>query len=374
MPGADNGLREFFEGLSDPREGQNIWHPLSNILTIAICGAICGADNWVDIEMFGNAKYEWLSGFLDLRHGIPSHDTFSRVFRSLNPQEFEACFLRWTSQLRVRLSGEVLSVDGKTQRGSKDGSLGLAALEMVSVWASENELVLAQERIAEGTNEISVIPALLRMLDIENTIITVDAIGCQTEIAQTIVDQRADYVLALKANQGKLFEDVVAAFEPTVPPIPTDTCRTVNKGHGRLETRECWALSDPDILTFINSYKLWPGLQSLVKVTAQRQLPHETTLDTRYFISSLPPLAKPLLAAIRSHWHIENRLHWVLDMAFQDDHNRSRKDHAAQNLAILHHLALNLLKQEPSLKVGIKAKRLRAGWDQHYLLKVLSGV
>jgi predicted transposase YbfD/YdcC len=347
---------------------------LSNILTIAICGAICGADNWVDIEMFGNAKYEWLSGFLDLRHGIPSHDTFSRVFRALNPQEFEACFLRWTAQLRVRLSGEVLSVDGKTQRGSKDGSLGLAVLEMVSVWASENELVLAQDRIAEGTNEISVIPALLRMLDIENTIITVDAIGCQTEIAQAIVDQRADYVLALKANQGQLFEDVVTAFERTVPPIPTDTYRTVNKGHGRLETRECWALSDPDILTFINSYKLWPGLQSLVKVTAQRQLPHETTLDTRYFISSLPPLAKPLLTAIRTHWHIENRLHWVLDMAFHDDHNRSRKDHAAQNLAILHHLALNLLKQEPSLKVGIKAKRLRAGWDQHYLLKVLSDV
>jgi hypothetical protein len=207
-----NRLSEHFGGMTDPRGGQNIWHPVENII-IAICGAICGADNWVDIEMFGNAKREWFETFLDLAHGIPSHDTFGRVFRQINPEEFQGYFHAWTSELRVRLGGEVLSVDGKTERGSKDGTMGLAALEMVSVWASENELVLAQTRIGEGTNEITVIPGLLRLLDLKNTVVTIDAIGCQTEIAQAVIDQDADYVLALKTNQERLFEDIAVAFE-----------------------------------------------------------------------------------------------------------------------------------------------------------------
>jgi predicted transposase YbfD/YdcC len=364
MPSEPSSISEHFGGIRDPRTGSNISHPLINIMTIAICGAICGADNWVDMEMFGKAKQEWFAKFLDLRHGIPSHDTFGRVFRQLNPEEFQARFYEWVVALRIRLKGEVLSVDGKTERGSKDGALGLAALE--------NELVLAQDRIDEGTNEITVIPQLLRLLDLEGAIITIDAIGCQTEIAQAIVEQRADYVLALKTNQEKLFEDVVTAFEPTVPPIPTDYHRTVNKGHGRIETRECWALSDPDILTYINAYKPWPGLHSLVKVTSTRLENGKSSQATRYFISSLAPDATRLLATVRAHWQIENCLHWVLDMAFHEDYNRARKDHAAQNLAILLHIALNLLKQESSLKVGIKAKRLRAGWDERYLLKVLA--
>lgn len=372
MEHGTSSINEHFGGMTDPRSGQNIWHPLENIMVIAICGAICGADNWVDIEMFGNAKREWFETFLDLTHGIPSHDTFGRVFRRINPEEFEAYFRAWTVELRVRLSGEVLSVDGKTERGSKDGSLGLAALEIVSVWASENELVLAQDRIDEGTNEITVIPELLRLLDLKGTIVTIDAIGCQTEIAQAILDQDADYVLALKANQERLFEDVEAAFVKTVPAIPTDYHRTVNKGHGRIETRECWALSDPDILTYIKDYKDWHGLRSLVKVTSDRLINGQSTQTTRYFISSLPPVASQLLDAVRTHWHIENSLHWVLDLAFREDANRSRKDNAPQNLAVLHHIALNLLKQESSLKVGVKAKRLRAGWDQLYLLKVLA--
>jgi predicted transposase YbfD/YdcC len=372
MPAKPSSISDHFGGLSDPRSGDNIRHPLMNLMTIAICGAICGADNWVDIEMFGIAKYEWFAGFLDLKHGIPSHDTFGRVFRLLNPEAFEERFLQWTSGLRIKLTGEVLSVDGKTERGSKDGTLGLAALEMVSVWASENELVLAQDRIDEGTNEITVIPDLLRLLDLEGTVITIDAIGCQTEIAEGIVEQGADYVLALKTNQGKLFEDAVVAFEPTVPAIPIDYHRTVSKGHGRIETRECWALSDPDVLSYINAYKPWSGLQSLVKVTSTRLEHGQSSQATRYFISSLPPDAIQLLTAVRAHWQIENRVHWVLDIAFRQDANRSRKDHAPQNLAILHHIALNLLKQESSLKVGIKAKRLRAGWDERYLLKVLA--
>jgi len=372
MPSTPSSISEYFGGIRDPRSGDNVWHPLINIMTIAICGAICGADNWVDMEMFGNAKQAWFRIFLDLNHGIPSHDTFGRVFRRLDPEEFQERFLQWTAAMRIKLKGEVLSVDGKTERGSKDGTLGLAALEMVSVWASENELVLAQDRIEEGTNEITVIPELLSLLDLEGTIITIDAIGCQTEIARTIVEKGANYVLALKTNQERLFEDVVTAFEPTVPAIPTDYHRTVSKGHGRIETRECWALSDPDILDYINAYKHWPGLQSLVKVTSTRLENGQSSQATRYFISSLPPQATQLLAAVRAHWQIENRLHWVLDIAFRQNANRSRKDHAAQNLAILHHLALNLLKQESSLKVGTKAKRLRAGWDERYLLKVLA--
>jgi len=367
-------LSEWFGEINDPRRGQNIWHPLLNIMTIAICGAICGADNWVEMELFGNAKRDWFGTFLDLGHGIPSHDTFGRMFRAIDPAEFEASFYQWTSALRVRLGGEVLSVDAKTLRGSKDGAIGTAAIEMVSVWASENELVLAQDRIEEGTNEITVIPTLLQLLDIENAVITIDAMGSQTEIAELIIQRQADYVLPVKKNQEWLLEDVQAAFEPNSPALPMDYHRTVNKGHGRIEIRECWALSDPEITAYINNYKTWPGLTSLAKVTYHRQTPQKVTQETRYFISSLPPDAKRLLATVRTHWHIENRLHWVLDWAFREDHNRSRKDHAPQNLAVLRHLALNLLKQEASLKVGIKAKRLRAGWDEQYLLKVLGAV
>lgn len=284
-----SSVSEYFGRISDPRGGQNIWHPFINSMTISICGAICGADNWVEIEMFGNAKREWFAMFLDMPHGIPSHDTLGRVFQEIDPEEFQARFYEWTSSLRVRLKGEVLSVDGKTERGSKDGTLGTAAIEMVSVWASENELVLAQDRIDEGTNEITVIPMLLRLLDVKDAVITVDAIGCQTEIAQAIVQQQAGYVLAVKENQEKLLEDVMTAFEPSVPAIPTDYHRTVTKGHGRIEIRECWALSDPEIITHINSYKTWPGLVSLVKVTCERQLGTQVTHKTRYFISSLPP-------------------------------------------------------------------------------------
>lgn len=373
MPSQPSSLIECFGGLSDPRE-DNRWHPLVSIIGIAICGVICGADTWVDIEMFGNAKREWLETFLDLPHGIPSHDTFGRVFRALNPEEFEASFERWTMSLCVRLTGEVKAVDGKKVRGSKDGTLGKEALTLVSVWASENELVLAQSQVSEETNEIPAIPALLRLLDIEGSVITVDAIGCQTEIAEAVITHGAEYILALKENQGQLFEDVATSFEPTRPPLPIDYHRTVNKGHGRIEVRRCWALSDPDINAFINRYKEWPGLRSLVKVECERQVNGQSTRATHYFITSLPPDAACLLQAIRSHWHIENDLHWTLDMAFREDESRARKDHAPHNLALLRRIALNLLKQEASLKVGLKAKRLRAGWDESYLLKVLCHV
>ena len=371
---AANSLGQHFAEVTDPRNEHNIRHSLLNIMTIAICGVIGGADNWVDIEMFGNAKLSWFKTFLDLPHGVPSHDTFGRVFRHIDPEAFQASFQRWTQTIYERTKGEVMAVDGKTLRRSRDVTLGKDAIQMVSVWASQNNLVLAQDKIEETTNEITAIPQLLRLLDLEGCVVTMDAIGCQTEIAETIMGQGADYVLAVKDNQATLRDDVQAAFEHKRLFNRPDHHKTVNKGHGRIEIRECWAISDPDILAHINDYKLWKGLHSLVKLTSERHVDGQISRKTRYFISSLPADAQRLLHSVRAHWQIENGLHWVLDMAFREDESRVRKDHAPQNLAVLRHIALSLLKQETSLKVGIKAKRLRAGWDEQYLLKVLRHV
>jgi predicted transposase YbfD/YdcC len=366
-------IHQYLGDVNDPR-GQNIRHPLLSIITIAICGTLCGADNWVDIEMYGQAKHEWLSTFLDLPHGIPSHDTFGRVFRQLDPDEFQRSFHTWTMAICELTQGEVVAIDGKQVRRSKDGLLSKEGIHMVSVWASENQLVLGQEKVDDHSNEITAIPKLLHLLELAGSIVTIDAIGCQTEITQTIREQQADYVIAVKANQETLLDDVTAAFETLPPGVQLPYARTIDKDHGRIELRECWVTADPAILNHIHAYKAWAGLQSLVKIVSERRLPDKTTTETRYFITSLPPDAHRLLHVVRTHWHIENRLHWVLDIAFREDENRVRKDHAPQNLAVLRHLALNLLKQDTSLMVGIKAKRLRAGWDHQYLLKVLCAV
>lgn len=369
----NNSIEQYFGELPDPRSGQNVQHKLMDIVTIAICAIICGADNWVDIEQFGKAKQGWLSSFLELPHGIPSHDTFARVFRRLKPEAFQASFQNWTQVLAARLHRQGLAVDGKQLRGSKDGVLDKDGIYMVSAWAQESHLVLAQDKVDEHSNEITAIPRLLELLDIEDSIITLDAMGCQTAIAQTIVEQGADYVMAVKGNQGTLFEDLSALFDTPATQQTADYHRTITKDHGRIEIRQCWALADPEEVAHINDYKTWEKLRSVVKVQAERRLPgQEPTFKTRYFISSLPPQAKHMLQVIRGHWGIENGLHWVLDIAFREDESRARKDHAPQNLAILRHIAVNLLKQESSLKVGVKAKRLRAGWDEHYLLKVLA--
>lgn len=371
-------IEHHFSDLEDPRIDRTKRHKLLDIVVIAICAVICGADGWVAVETFGNAKHDWLKQFLELPNGIPSHDTFGRVFGRLDPNQFRTCFLNWISVVSEITKGQVIALDGKTLRRSHDKILGKKAIVMVSAWATANRLVLGQAKVDDKSNEITAIPELLQVLDISGCIITIDAMGCQKEIAADIVGQDADYVLALKENQGNLYEDVELLFddleESEFSAYEYDCDRTVNKGHGRIEIRQCWTISDPDILRYLRGTTDWEKLRSVVKVQAERRIGQEKTVQERYYISSLAGSAKQLLGAARTHWHIENGLHWVLDIAFREDECRIRKDHGAQNFAVLRHIALNLLKQEKIAKMGIKAKRLRAGWDEDYLLKVLSGL
>jgi predicted transposase YbfD/YdcC len=279
----------------------NCRHPLLSIITITILAVLCGADDWTEVELFGRSKQEWLKTFLELPHGIPSHDTFGRVLRALDPEAFRGSFRSWVQTLCQKIEG-VVAIDGKTVRRSKDEALGKAAIHRVNVWAVESGLVLAQDKVDDKTNEITVIPTLLKLLDLTDTIITIDAIGCQTDIAQAIVEQQADYVLAVKENQPTLYEDIVESFEHVPPGVHFDHHRTVTKGHGRVEIRDCWVTAEPDILAFINDYKAWPSLTCVVKLTSQRQQAGETSSKTRYFMSSLLPNAARLLSVIRAHW------------------------------------------------------------------------
>jgi predicted transposase YbfD/YdcC len=369
-------ITEHFSNLEDPRSS-NRWHLLFEIIVIAICAAICGADSWTDVELFGKSKYKWFKQFLELPHGIPAHDTFGRVFALLDTEQFQACFVEWVSAISEVFQGQIIAVDGKTLRRSHDKATGKQALQMVSAWAAQNRLVLGQMKVDEQSNEITAIPELLTLLEIEGCIVTTDAIGCQKAIAQTIVDQNADYVLAVKENQGHLYETFQDLFQypAEMVAVGCDYHKTVNKGHGRIEVRECWTTSDPDYLHYISDQlSEWPGLRSLVMVKSERSIVDgETTTKSRYFISSLDSDANLALHAVRTHWEIENKVHWVLDIAFREDDCRVRKENGAENFAILRHIALNLLKKEKSLKCGIKAKRKMAGWDHDYLLKVLTG-
>ncbi len=373
MEGAAPSITNFFNLLEDPRSDHTRRHQLIDIITIAICGIVCGADSWVELEQFGKSKEEWLRRFLELPSGIPSHDTFGRVFARLDAQQFRDCFLSWVQAVSTLTRGQVIAIDGKVLRRSHDKSLGKNAIHMVSAWASENRLVLGETKVSEKSNEITAIPELLALLDISGCIVTIDAMGCQKEIARLIIEDSGDYVLALKENQGQLYQEVKELFddEDLVATVG-DFHETVNKGHGRLEHRRCWSMADQESLSYLNARGEWQGLQSVAKVTGERRIGETVSKESRYYISSLPGNAEQLLYAIREHWGIENSLHWVLDIAFREDESRVRKGHGPENLATMRHMALNLLRQETSAKVGIKARRLKAGWDENYLLKVLS--
>jgi predicted transposase YbfD/YdcC len=372
-----SSFQTHFAEIEDPRVERTRRHKLLDIIVVAMCAVICGADDWVDVEAWGNAKLDWLrQQGRPLPNGIPSHDTFGDVFSRLKPEQFETSFLGWV-QAVMGASGEpVVAIDGKTLRGSHDRGRGKSAIHLVSAWASANQLLLGQVKVNEQSNEITAIPVLLETLALGGAIVTIDAIGTQKPIARTIIDQGADYVLAVKENQGHLHDDVVATFEEAearqFEHVPHTYAKTTNKGHGRIETRECWVIERLDYLEALRTAEDWSALRSLIMVRAERRLGEQVSVERRYFISSRADPAERQLAVIRSHWGIENELHWCLDVAFGEDGSRIRKGDGAQNFSFLRRLALTLLKREKTAKGGLKVKRHKAGWDTAYLIKVLA--
>ena len=367
-------IADHFAQMTDPRVERSQRHKLIDIITIAICAVICGADTWVDIESYGRAKLEWLKRFLELPNGIPSHDTFARVFAQLEPEEFQQSFLNWIKSISKIMKGEVIAIDGKTLRHSYDSSSAQSAIHMVSAWATENRLVLGQVKVDDKSNEITAIPELLKVLSLQGCIVTIDAMGCQREIVKQIREGGGDYVITLKKNQGRLYERAEALFKEALikryEGFTFSSNRISEQGHGREETRYCMMLSD--IQDQIDPEGKWLDLQSVGRQDAMRVVKGLPTIETHYFISSLPNNAEILADSIRQHWGIENSLHWVLDVAFREDDSRIRKDNAPQNFAVLRHIASNLLQQEKSSITGVKNKRLKAGWDNKYLEKLLS--
>jgi predicted transposase YbfD/YdcC len=363
-----------FNDLEDPRiDNHNRRHELHDILAITILGAICGSDTWTEICEFAEAKYEWLKTFLALPSGIPSHDTFGRVFSLIDPELFSTCFMNWIESLSIDVNKEIIAIDGKTLRGSHNRNHGLKALHLVSAWATQNRIMLGQVKTEEKSNEIEAIPRLLKMIDIKNSIVTIDAMGCQREIAKQIIDQGGHYVLSLKENQQTLYQDVQSIFSKGEESqfkkmLHLRRIEKIND-HGRVETRRYTLISARNPLPF---RLRWPGLKGIGMLETTRTVNNRVERSTRYFLSSLEyEQIDDFMKAVRHHWEIEINLHWTLDVSFKEDLNRSRIGHSAENLAIVRRIALNLLKQEKSRKVGITCKRKRAGWSNQYLLKIL---
>jgi predicted transposase YbfD/YdcC len=366
---------EHFGALPDPRVDRTKRHLLLDILVIALCAVICGAEGWEDMEAFGRAKEPWLRERLGLAlpHGIPSHDTFRRVFARLDPTAFGSAFCAWTQTLRLQTEGEVIALDGKTLRHSFDTAAGAAPIHLVTAWAAQNRLVLGQVPVADKSNEITAFPALLALLDLAGCTVTIDAMGCQKEIARQITEQGGDYVLALKGNQGTLHADVQLFFEDAQEhgfgTIPFRYHQTVEKDHGRIETRRYWLVEQID---WLDGKEHWAGLFSIGKVESRRRIGKETSREVRYFLCSVRRSVRKFARAVRGHWGIENSEHYILDMAFDEDACRIRRDHGPENFATLRHIALNLLRHEPTSRRGVKARLKQAAWDEDYLLHVLA--
>ena len=367
-------LEDAFAELTDPRVDRTKEHLLLDIVAITICAVICGADGWVAVEEFGKAKQAFLKQFLALPSGIPSHDTFGRVFAALDAQAFQAGFGRWVRAIWPASCGEVIALDGKTSCGSHDRGSGKDAIHLVSAWASEARLVLAQRTVDRKSNEITALPELLKQLDVEGCTVTIDAMGCQTAIARQIVQQGGEYVLAVKENQEQLYDDVVDSFGYAAADdwkrVAHDHYRTVESGHGRIETREYWLLNEAEYLAFLNPKEAWWNLGAIGMVVSERLEGTASSTEQRYYILSGRPTARSFAKAVRGHWGIENSVHWVLDVTFGEDASRVRSGNAPQNLAVVRHLALNMLRRETS-KGSIATKRFRAALDEQYLLKVL---
>lgn len=366
-------IQSHFESLTDPRT-RKVTYPLMTFIVIAICGVICGADDFVAITRFAKVKRSWLAKLVDLSKGIPSHDRFNAIFAAIKPAEFERCLLSWITALHEVTDGQVIAIDGKTLRGSFDKASSKSAIHMVSAWATANSLSLGQVVTDAKSNEITAIPKLLEMLALEGAIVTIDAMGCQTEIARTIIDRGADYVLNVKGNQQILRDGIHEVFSEYLNGNPSEhpvqTCDTTHKAHGRHESRWAYVCPAPKTLP---ARDRWPGLKAIGMVITNTTRDGRDCVDVRYYIMSKKLSAKKFARVVASHWSIENQLHWQLDVTFREDHSRIRKGHADVNFSTLRKTALALLKNETTAKVGIKNKRLIAGWDDDYLLQVLIG-
>lgn len=370
-------LIEHFSNIKDPRlHNHNFRHKLCDIFIIALMGTICGADGWMEIERFGEAKQDWFSTFLELPNGIPSHDTFGRIFAILDPKLFEECFLSWINSLTIDLTKEIIAVDGKTVRGSGNKRQGERAIHLVSAWAAKNRMMLAQVKTEDKSNEITAIPKLLDMVDIKGCTVTIDAMGCQKTIAKKILSKGADYILNLKENQKTLYDDVVSIFKKAEENKEKQYKKMLHlrrvkkiKAHGRVETRKYTLISARDPILF---QIRWPGLGGIAKEEVTRTTNHEVERSTRYYLTTFKyEQIDQFIEGARHHWQIEIDLHWSLDVAFHEDHCQVHIGHAAENLAWLRRIALNLLKKEKTHKNGIACRRKSAGWDNQYLLKVI---
>jgi predicted transposase YbfD/YdcC len=363
-----------FDSLNDPRIERSKDHLLIDIVTISILAVISGAEGWVAIETYGQAKYEWLKEFLELPNGIPSHDTFSRVWARIDPLEFQECFQMWVNSITKKLGVEIIAIDGKTLRQSYDRNAQQKALHIVSAWSSSHQLVLGQKKVNAKSNEITAIPALIEMLEIEGSIITIDAMGCQKEITALIRKKKGDYIIALKANQKCLHQEIKEWFQRADAEDFKDReysdHQEIETGHHRIEKREVIAVSISS-LPCLHNQSLWSDLKTVVMVKNERRLWNKTTTEVRFYISSVEKDAKKIATAIRTHWGIENSLHWTLDVTFSEDKSRIRKDNAPENFAVLRRLALNLLKQENTFKGSLKMKRYKASMDNDYLTQIL---
>jgi len=366
-----------FAAIEDPRlDNHNRRHELHDILVITILGTICGADTWIEICDFAHAKIDWLKTFLKLPNNIPSHDTFGRIFSLINPKTFEKCFIDWVSSLSIELNNEIISIDGKTLRGSLNRRRNQKALHLVSAWASNNRIMLGQIKTQEKSNEIEAIPKLLKMIDVKGGTVTIDAMGCQKDIAKEIINQGADYVLSLKENQKTLYDDVNSIFARAEENKQKQYKKMLHRrkiekihDHGRIETRKYTLVSARDPLMFEIR---WPWLKGIGKLEVTRTTNNIVEKSTRYFLTSLEyENIDKFMGAVRKHWNVEINLHWSLDVSFKEDLNRVRIGHASENLAIVRRIALNLLKQEQTHKRGISCRRKRAGWDSQYLMRVL---
>ncbi len=370
LPSLSNALLRL-ESVADPRMQRSRRHKLVDILVIALCGFLAGCEGWVDVELFGISKRNWLEKFLELPHGIPSHDTFGRVFALLEPQQLARVLRQFVQAVVSSLQGEAIALDGKTLARSGQGTTGKEALHLVSAWATQNGVVLGQVATADHSNEITALPVLLRMLDVRGAVVTIDAIGCQKTIARQVREQGGDYVLAVKGNQKHLQEVVQLKFGRGRPTAVHAKLQTQEENHGRKERRSYTAMAAPPAIT-----RHWPDAQSIVRVCRETNAQGKKSKEVRDFVSSLPPQVERLAALIRGHWGIENRLHWSLDVTFNEDQSRIRVGHAAENAALLRRLTLSILKQDSRYTESLRCKRLRAGWEnsalEHFLM-IFSG-